>query len=744
MTAPSPSPLLSSLLSRLSRGDAPDRLWPDTRGEYWALCPFHADTHYGSFSVGERGFFCFACNAKGSLRSLAELLGAETPGHPEAIARVHANGGEDPHLFPARGSGDADTRSTEPSPAAAPQSSPSLTVEGYAGAKKLPVAFLRELGLRNALRGGQKAVWIPYLDCDGNEAAIRYRHSMDGGGTQRFSWRRGEHPLLYGLWKLKEAKRAGYVVLVEGESDAQTLWHYGVPALGVPGANCWDPTWASLLQGLTVYAWQEPDAGGAQFVKAIGGSLPDLRVLTPPEGRKDASECHLAGDDLRATLERLRASAAPYRLVTEAARRAEAAEARARAGRLPTCPDLLAEFSALCSQLGLVGEERSARILYLAATSRLLERPVSVVVKGPSGGGKSFLVETVLKAFPQEAYYALSSMSERALVYSREPLVHRMLVLYEAAGLGSDFTTYLLRSLLSEGRLRHETVDKTGQGLVPRLIERDGPTGVFLTTTAVNLDPELETRLISLTVRDDSEQTRAVLASLAQRANGVRHSEEALVPWRALQEWLALSGLHDVTIPYAGDLAKRCLPAAVRLRRDFEAMLGLVKAHAILHQARRLICDGRLVAELDDYRAVHALVANLVSDGVQATVKPETRETVEAVIALYQGAPVTMRALAAHLELDHSAAFRRAAVAQREGWIVNLETRPRRPAQFVPGESLPRERRVLPDPDSLLETDVCVDPSVSRAFVQSASSPPCLRERVEVRVECRNPEQTYG
>jgi hypothetical protein len=35
--------------------------------------------------------------------------------------------------------------------------------------------------------------------------------------------------------------------------------------------------------------------------------------------------------------------------------------------------------------------------LYRAVTSRLLDRPVSVAVKGPSAGGKSFVVESTLK-----------------------------------------------------------------------------------------------------------------------------------------------------------------------------------------------------------------------------------------------------------------------------------------------------------------------------------------------------------
>jgi hypothetical protein len=86
---------------------------------------------------------------------------------------------------------------------------------------------------------------------------------------------------------------------------------------------------------------------------------------------------------------------------------------------------------------------------------------VSVAVKGPSSGGKSYTVERTLDFFPGQAYHALTAMSDRALAYSKEPLQHRMLVLYEAAGSNSDPTgnqDYMIRSLLSEGHIRYETV----------------------------------------------------------------------------------------------------------------------------------------------------------------------------------------------------------------------------------------------------------------------------------------------
>ena len=44
--------------------------------------------------------------------------------------------------------------------------------------------------------------------------------------------------------------------------------------------------------------------------------------------------------------------------------------------------DLLGEFRADLARKGVVGEENNAQVLYLAVTSRLLERPVSIAVKG--------------------------------------------------------------------------------------------------------------------------------------------------------------------------------------------------------------------------------------------------------------------------------------------------------------------------------------------------------------------------
>ena len=177
-----------------------------------------------------------------------------------------------------------------------------------------------------------------------------------------------------------------------------------------------------------------------------------------------------------------------------------------------------------------------------------------------------------------------------------------------------------------------------------------------------------------------------------------------LAPWHALQEWLEGADPR-VTIPYAGQLAELVPPVAVRLRRDFGALLNLVRAHAVLHGATRER-DGeeRLVATLADYNAVRALVVDLISEGVEATVPKTVRETVGAVERLLEDTEddaIPTVAVARELELDKSAALRRVRSAIDRGHLKNLEDRRGRPARLVLDEPLPEDLEILPTVERL-------------------------------------------
>ncbi|MBE3598403.1 MAG: hypothetical protein IMX02_06265 [Limnochordaceae bacterium] len=599
-------------------------------------------------------------------------------------------------------------------------------MDEYARAKRLPVEFLRGLGIRD-VRIGQgddrhDAVAIPYLDERGEEVAARYRHAMTG--DRRFTWRRGAKVLPYGLNRLAEARKAGHVILVEGESDCHALWFAGFPALGLPGATTWRPEWASFLDGIaTVYVVQEPDKAGAGMVERLAktpGLRDRLRVVRLPDGAKDPSEVWLGLPDglddegrkeaFRAQIEAAMAAAVPVgELEAEAARKA-AAEALEKAGPLARSPDILAELERILPRLGLVGEADNAKLLYLAVTSRLLERPVHVVVEGPSSAGKTHLVKTALKLLPDGQAVDATAMSSHALFYMGDDLQHKTFFVQEAAGLADDLFTYGLRSLLSENRLRYPTVLKGPDGLQAVTIEKAGPTQFITTTTKLTLDFELETRLLRLTTDASPEQTRRIIEAQAESVASPQEPPD-LTPWHALQQWLA-SNPAQVIIPFAPDVAKRTKAVAVRLRRDMPALWSLVQAHALLHRANREPdAQGRVVATLDDYAAVVRLVGPLIQRGAKTAVPPAMREVIEQVERLEpaDGGGVTVQTLARELKRDERWLRRLLAEAAAEGYLIDLEERPGpgRPHRYRRSrEPLPVDEPILPSHDEMAR--VCV------------------------------------
>ncbi|MEJ2229006.1 MAG: virulence-associated E family protein, partial [Alphaproteobacteria bacterium] len=89
------------------------------------------------------------------------------------------------------------------------------------------------------------------------------------------------------------------VLLVEGESDAQTLWHHGFDAVAVPGAGSYAPGRDdSELDGLDIIAFIEPDQGGEALIKQLNKSRHTSRIkLAKLDGFKDVSELHCKTPD---------------------------------------------------------------------------------------------------------------------------------------------------------------------------------------------------------------------------------------------------------------------------------------------------------------------------------------------------------------------------------------------------------------------------------------------------------------
>ncbi len=125
---------------------------------------------------------------------------------------------------------------------------------------------------------------------------------------------------------------------------------------------------------------------------------------------------------------------------------------RQRAEEFGKSSDLLKKILADYDKCGLVGEKHNKLLCYLAAISRKMNEPLSVLILSSSGAGKTALQDATLLFCPPEDVVKLTSLSGKALFYKDESsLKHKILALEE--GDGAEEASYAIRNLISSGVL---------------------------------------------------------------------------------------------------------------------------------------------------------------------------------------------------------------------------------------------------------------------------------------------------
>jgi DNA primase len=265
------------------------------------------------------------------------------------------------------------------------------------------------------------------------------------------------------------------------------------------------------------------------------------------------------------------------------------AEEKAPAMELLRDPKLLDRVLSDFDRCGVVGEETNKRVSYLAAVSRLLEKPLAIVVQSSSSAGKSSLMEAVLDFMPEEQREEYSAMTGQALFYmGQKNLKHKILAVSEEQG--ATRAAYALKLLQSEGVLKIASTgkDPVSGKLVTHEYLVEGPVMIFLTTTAQEVDEELVNRSIVLTVNEDQEQTRAIHKKQreAQTIEGLwaRRERAKLVKLhrnaQRLLRPIEVVNNHVEDDPDFPDYM-------TRTRRDHMKFLTLINAIALLHQYQR-------------------------------------------------------------------------------------------------------------------------------------------------------------
>ncbi len=289
-------------------------------------------------------------------------------------------------------------------------------------------------------------------------------------------------------------------------------------------------------------------------------------------------------------------------------------------------PNLVKKWLNFVGKLYL-GREKEKLLVKLATLTRHFDSALSVVLTGTASVGKSKLIEAVLQTVHREAVEDFTRTSETYLLYRKKPLDHMIVTYFEMAG--TKHSAHIIRTALSEGRLKLGTVVKTDKGLEPREIEKDTQGLVILSTFASGgIDWELATRVLKVEITHDPDLARRVLEWKASQT-GMEKEEiekEARI-WRAVDYLIEPA---NVVIPYAQKLAELFPVEQERYLRDYDKVLLLIKASALWHQHQRPRDDqGRIIAQHEDYALVYEL-RDLIAEAV-STVPDNIRRFLEAV-----------------------------------------------------------------------------------------------------------------
>lgn len=319
---------------------------------------------------------------------------------------------------------------------------------------------------------------------------------------------------------------------------------------------------------------------------------------------------------------------------------------------------------------GLVGEDTNALVSYLAATSRKTDDPLAVIIQSSSSAGKSSVMDAALAFMPDEELIRYTSMTGQSLFYMGETsLKHKILAIAEEEG--AEQAGYALKILQSEKKLKIASTGKDPKSgrLITQEYNVEGPCSIFMTTTNVEVDEELQNRCLVLSVNEDREQTKRIheLQRKSRTLEGMLKKEDKKNTLRVHQNAQRLIRPLLVVNPFAEQLT--FLDSRLRTRRDHIKYLNLINAITLLHQHQREVKTvnhrGKnleyIEATLEDIEVANKLAADIMGTSLDE-LAPQTRKLLNLICSM-----VTARCLKEEVE-QKDIRFTRRQIRNFTGW----------------------------------------------------------------------------
>jgi len=277
-----------------------------------------------------------------------------------------------------------------------------------------------------------------------------------------------------------------------------------------------------------------------------------------------------------------------------------------------TSPDLFDQVVKDMEVLGYVGEELNKKLVYLAASSRVLDDPLSLLILSQPASGKSLLVDTVKKLIPPDEALSITSLSDQALNYIPS-LMHKFLILGEAVH--NEVIEHQIREMLSGKELSRLVTlkdPKTGE-LASTLVRTPAIVSCVMSTTRQNINPENASRFFLVNADETREQTKKIHEAQRRKYTLSRYEEkENTVPGIIRKHHAAQRLLKNVLVVNEFASLLDFPDMLMRTRRDHDRFMDLIAAVGFLrqYQKEKQQAHGKEYVECDitDYRIAYDIM----------------------------------------------------------------------------------------------------------------------------------------
>lgn len=298
-------------------------------------------------------------------------------------------------------------------------------------------------------------------------------------------------------------------------------------------------------------------------------------------------------------------------------------------------PDIDKKIIDDITTLGYVGEDLNKLLLYLCATSRLTENPISILIISQSATGKSYLVDIVKKLIPKNEVITIHSLSDQALNYIRD-LIGKFLAFGEA--IFNPEVERQIREMLSSKELTRmiaEKDDKTGE-IIGKIISKEVNIACVMSTTTYKVHPENASRFFIINADESAEQTRKIYNAQVNKYSPEREYIKTNVIPGIIKKHNAVQRLLKKQVIIIPDKMRNVIKfpdKLMRLRRDHERFIDLIAVVCFLRQYQKELKNNGDVKYIECDEFDYAIAYELF---VKGALKSTISELPQQAVILYE------------------------------------------------------------------------------------------------------------